>query len=132
MRLLRQVISRSLTPSKKGLQRRRDKGGTGLASVIANHNRFCIQMLRHCASNTIGAAIVNIHANPATDVVSLEASWFRHYSLPWGDRTVSATRPASSSRALISTRNILNSSRLRSMKLCVSRDFSRMPFGVRR
>ena len=48
MRLFRQVISRSLTPSKKGLQRRRDKSGVGLASVI-----------------------VNIQANPATDVVSL-------------------------------------------------------------
>ena len=74
MRLFRQVISRSLTPSKKGLQRRQDKSGAGLASVIANHNRFCIQMLRHCASNMIGAAIANIHANPSADVVSLKAS----------------------------------------------------------
>ena len=55
MRLFRQVISRSLIPLKKGHQRRQDKGGAGLASVI-----------------------VNIHTNLSTDVVSLEASWFRH------------------------------------------------------
>jgi len=67
----------------------------------------------------------------ATLLTGLTTSQFPHCLPPRRDGIASAVWPASSSSALISERSTSNSSRLRSMKLCVRRDFSRMPFGVK-
>ena len=69
---------------------------------------------------TIGAEINDLFRNKAS------------YEILIGAGVASAARPASSSSALISALSNSNSSRLRSMKLCVRRDFSRMPLGVKR